>query len=426
MFFLLVCVLVSVCLLPGTVADNAPHELRSQNEPERQLARNALRGHPHGKNILTQPTEVPPFELVDDVPRPSRKSILCQSTGGALRDLDVECEQWHKKDPFHKFKKYLPKETGPSAPVLDRLLLTNGAQENQKPKVLEPDDVLVTTPYDLIGYDSTKMDRSERFPGHWGQPPKWRTTDLKALPNNYGMGSSTLKFWIQDHLDKDAKLMTGQDVKPAKKFNDVRSAAVDEPIIVPPSAVNLLPTSFSFSGVADWLHTISSWISNAWKKVRGCKDCALPSQVVAASRHRSLWEGMMLLGGQKVAQPTPGAPDTLPDKITHDTLKELQENASSTIPVINVSPSTADSGMHNIPDEHTNDQTAIEQQPVTDIVTKVAHAETDLSINNIIPKEEDTGIDAIAPVKEAKGKNVFKSKRQLKAKSSQSPQTSKQ
>ena len=74
MFFLLVCVLVSLSLLPSAIADNTPHQLLSQDEPERKLARNTLRGHLRGKGMLIQATEVPPFELVDDVPRPSRKS----------------------------------------------------------------------------------------------------------------------------------------------------------------------------------------------------------------------------------------------------------------------------------------------------------------------------------------------------------------
>eukprot|EP00808_Paulinella_micropora_P012836 g58018.t1 len=41
------------------------------------------------------------------------------------------------------------------------------------------------------------------FPDHWGAPPAIQTMDLVALPAGYGFGSSTLRNWIQHHLDKD-------------------------------------------------------------------------------------------------------------------------------------------------------------------------------------------------------------------------------
>ena len=41
------------------------------------------------------------------------------------------------------------------------------------------------------------------FPGHWGDPPKRQTRDLRPLPGGYGMGSGTLANWIQENLDRD-------------------------------------------------------------------------------------------------------------------------------------------------------------------------------------------------------------------------------
>jgi hypothetical protein len=121
---------------------------------------------------------------------------------------------------------------------------------------------------------------------------------------------------------------------------------------------------------------------------------------------------MMLLGGQKVAKPI-GAADTLPDTITHDTLKRLQEDTLPIMPAVDASLDTADSGVANMPDDHANDQKVIEQQAVTDEVTEAAHLKTESvlrSIGKIIPGEEDASIDAMAPVKEVKGERVFKAK----------------
>jgi len=42
------------------------------------------------------------------------------------------------------------------------------------------------------------------FPAHWGPPPQMQTKDLRPLPGEFGMGSSTLATWIQQHLDADA------------------------------------------------------------------------------------------------------------------------------------------------------------------------------------------------------------------------------
>ena len=41
------------------------------------------------------------------------------------------------------------------------------------------------------------------FPLHWGSPPSEQTRDLRELPNNYGMGSSTLASWINSMMAVD-------------------------------------------------------------------------------------------------------------------------------------------------------------------------------------------------------------------------------
>lgn len=45
---------------------------------------------------------------------------------------------------------------------------------------------------------------AQRFPAHWGEPPRIQTKDLRPLPGGYGRGSSTLAKWIQMNLDRDA------------------------------------------------------------------------------------------------------------------------------------------------------------------------------------------------------------------------------
>ena len=48
-----------------------------------------------------------------------------------------------------------------------------------------------------------------RYPQHWGQPPQQQTRDLRPLPAGFGMGSSTLAAWIQQHIDEDRKSSRG-------------------------------------------------------------------------------------------------------------------------------------------------------------------------------------------------------------------------
>jgi len=48
-----------------------------------------------------------------------------------------------------------------------------------------------------------------KYPRHWGQPPQRQTRDLRPLPAGFGMGSSTLAAWIQQHIDEDQKSARG-------------------------------------------------------------------------------------------------------------------------------------------------------------------------------------------------------------------------
>lgn len=64
--------------------------------------------------------------------------------------------------------------------------------------------------------------KNKAYPAHWGAPPRIQTKDLRPLPGGYGMGSSTLKGWIQKNLDQDAKAaQPGDD----KKITDTANAA---------------------------------------------------------------------------------------------------------------------------------------------------------------------------------------------------------
>lgn len=46
------------------------------------------------------------------------------------------------------------------------------------------------------------------FPTHWGEPPKIQTMDIVPLPDGFGQGSSTLRAWINQNLQKDVQAGT--------------------------------------------------------------------------------------------------------------------------------------------------------------------------------------------------------------------------
>lgn len=41
------------------------------------------------------------------------------------------------------------------------------------------------------------------YPVHWGKPPLKQTKDYVKLPGPYGMGSTTLRTWIMEKMQKD-------------------------------------------------------------------------------------------------------------------------------------------------------------------------------------------------------------------------------
>lgn len=49
-------------------------------------------------------------------------------------------------------------------------------------------------------------DAHGRFPAHWGEPPRMQTKDLRRLPGGYGMGSGTLRSWIQQKMAEDVAI----------------------------------------------------------------------------------------------------------------------------------------------------------------------------------------------------------------------------
>lgn len=59
----------------------------------------------------------------------------------------------------------------------------------------------------------------QKFPAHWGDPPRIQTRDLVPLPEPYGRGSSTLRNWIEENQKKDAaKKKTASIRIPASKI----------------------------------------------------------------------------------------------------------------------------------------------------------------------------------------------------------------
>ena len=96
---------------------------------------------------------------------------------------------------------------------------------------------------------------TNRFPAHWGPPPRIETRDYRKLPGDYGFGSSTLARWIQEHLDKDhAGAPAPPAAKPLYENNFERAVA------------GKLPEGFSVSG-DDF--TVQSASSNRFLSLAG-------------------------------------------------------------------------------------------------------------------------------------------------------------
>ncbi len=78
------------------------------------------------------------------------------------------------------------------------------------------------------------------FPAHWGQPPQVQTFDYVDLPGGYGKGSSTMRNWINTHLQKD-KLAQAGPAKPGaaaakplytQTFEETEAGKVPEGMLV--------------------------------------------------------------------------------------------------------------------------------------------------------------------------------------------------
>ena len=48
-----------------------------------------------------------------------------------------------------------------------------------------------------------KAPNGSYFPYGWGEPPQIQTKDYVKLPEPYGYGSSTLKYWIELNKNRD-------------------------------------------------------------------------------------------------------------------------------------------------------------------------------------------------------------------------------
>lgn len=102
---------------------------------------------------------------------------------------------------------------------------------------------------------------TNRFPAHWGPPPRIETRDYRKLPGDYGFGSSTLARWIQEHLDKD---QTGAAAPPVARpiyENNFERAAVGK-----------LPEAFAVLGGGFTVQSASSnrFLSLAGSTLRSC------------------------------------------------------------------------------------------------------------------------------------------------------------
>jgi|TARA_E500000178_G_scaffold350772_1_gene410393 DNA repair exonuclease SbcCD ATPase subunit len=83
-------------------------------------------------------------------------------------------------------------------PTIVSLILSAFAfsQEKQKPEVDSSN----------LGEKKKKVEvERPRFPTHWGRPPEIQLKDYRPLPGGFGMGSSTLAYWIKENIEEDAK-----------------------------------------------------------------------------------------------------------------------------------------------------------------------------------------------------------------------------
>ena len=55
----------------------------------------------------------------------------------------------------------------------------------------------------LTGCTTYYSPNGKAFPWSWGEPPQIQTKDYVPLPDGYGHGSSTLRYWIKLNQDHD-------------------------------------------------------------------------------------------------------------------------------------------------------------------------------------------------------------------------------
>ena len=67
-----------------------------------------------------------------------------------------------------------------------------------------------------------------RFPAHWGLPPELQLMDHVKLPGNFGMGSSTLAYWIKENIEQDIEKKNSEIKRPEKpKISENLKAKID-------------------------------------------------------------------------------------------------------------------------------------------------------------------------------------------------------
>ena len=78
------------------------------------------------------------------------------------------------------------------------------SQDKEKPQTGGPDPRQIQKPGE--GGEKPEVGRPAPrpvFPLHWGRPPEIQLKDYVKLPGNFGMGSSTLAYWIKENITED-------------------------------------------------------------------------------------------------------------------------------------------------------------------------------------------------------------------------------
>ncbi len=62
------------------------------------------------------------------------------------------------------------------------------------------EDIVLLPPHIVIAERLPEL----TYPEHWGPPPNIQLRDYVKLPEPYGYGSSTLRYWIERNQEKDS------------------------------------------------------------------------------------------------------------------------------------------------------------------------------------------------------------------------------